>query len=116
MRKAIKSFVYNLCRFRMSTKKKCQTQTFKIRMVFNILFDDMKNRPYFCRGKDCIKKFCKDLKKLGMKIINFEEKKVIPLTNKQMKSYETQKVCHICKEKFCNNKNKKRSLSLHQKI
>ena len=80
------------------------------------LFDDMKNRPYFYRGKDCIKKFCKDLKKLGMKIINFEEKKVIPLTNKQMKSYETQKVCHICKEKFCNNKNKKRSLSLHQKI
>ena len=35
-----------------------------------------------------------------MKIINFEEKNVIPLTNKKMKSYETQKVCHICKEKF----------------
>ena len=51
-----------------------------------------------------------------MKIINFEEKKVVPLTNKQTKSYETQKVCDICKEKFCNNKNKKRSLSLHQKI
>ena len=33
---------------------------------------------------------------------------MIPLTNKEIKSYEKQKVCHICKEKFCNNKNKKK--------
>ena len=44
-----------------------------------------------------------------MEIINFEEKEMILLTNKEIKSYEKQKVCHICKEKFCNNKNKKKS-------
>ena len=31
-----------------------------------------------------------------------------PLKIKEIKSYEKQKVCHICKEKFCNNKNKKK--------
>ena len=44
-----------------------------------------------------------------MEIINFEEKEMIPLTNKEIKSYEKQKVCHICKEKFCSDKNKKKS-------
>ena len=71
-------------------------------------FDDTKNKRYFYRGKDCIEKFCKDLKELGTEIINFEEKEMIPLTNKEIKSYEKQKVFHICKEKFCNNKNKKK--------
>ena len=33
---------------------------------------------------------------------------MIPLTNKEIKSYEKQKVCHICKKKFCYDKNKKK--------
>ena len=32
------------------------------------------------------------------KIINVEEKEMIPLANKEIKSYEKQKVCHICKK------------------
>ena len=71
-------------------------------------FDDTKNKRYFYRGKDCIEKFCKDLKELGTEIINFEEKEMIPLTNKEIKSYEKQKVCHICKKEFCDDKNKKK--------
>ena len=51
-------------------------------------------------------KFCKDLKELGMEIINFEEKEMIPLRNKEIKFFEKQKAYHICKEKFCNDKNK----------
>ena len=68
-----------------------------------------KNRHYFYRGKDCIEKFCKDLKELETEIINFEEKEKITLTNKEIKSYEKQKACHICKEMFCCYKNKKKS-------
>ena len=71
-------------------------------------FDDTKNKRYFYRGKDCIEKFCKDLKELGTEMINFKKKEMIPLTNKEIKSYEKQKVCHICKENFCNDKNKKK--------
>ena len=66
-----------------------------------------KNISYFYKGKDCIEKFCKDLKELGTEIINFEEKEMIPLTNKEIRSYEKQKVCHICKEEFYEDKNKK---------
>ena len=35
-------------------------------------------------------------------------KKKKPLTNKEIKSYEKQKVCYICKENFCDDKNKKK--------
>ena len=72
-------------------------------------FDETKNRRYFYRGKDCIEKFCKDLKELGTEIINFEEKEMIPLTNKEIKSYEKQKVCHICKNSFVMIKRKNKS-------
>ena len=59
-------------------------------------FDDTKNICCFYRGKNCIEKFSKDLKELRMEMINFKQKEMIPLTNKEMKSYEKQKVCYIC--------------------
>ena len=71
-------------------------------------FDDTKSRYCFYRRKDCIENFCKDLKELGTEIINLEEKEMIPLTNKEIESYEKQRVCHICKENFCDDKNKKK--------
>ena len=33
-----------------------------------------------------------------------KKKKMIPLTNEENKSYKEQKTCHICKEKFCMDK------------
>ena len=35
---------------------------------------------------------------------------MIPLTDKDIESYEKQKVCHICKREFCYNKNEKNKL------
>ena len=47
-------------------------------------------------------------------MINFKKKEMITLTNKEIKSYEKQKVCYIC-EKFCDYKNKKPEYNLcHQ--
>ena len=40
-----------------------------------------------------------------MEIINFKKKEMIPLTNKEIKSYEKQNVCYICEKKFCYDKN-----------
>ena len=71
-------------------------------------FDITKNRRCFYRGKDCIEKFCKDLKELGTEIINFEEKEMMPLTNKDIESYKKQTICYICKNKFCCDKNMKK--------
>ena len=37
------------------------------------------------------------------------------LKDKEINFYERQKVCHICKEKFCNDKNKKSDYAFYQK-
>ena len=46
-------------------------------------FDRAKNKLYHYRSKDCMKKFCKDLREHATKIINCEKKKMIPLTVKE---------------------------------
>ena len=55
-----------------------------------------KNKLDCWRGKDCMEKFCKDLRDHAMKMINYEEKEMIPLTFRENKSYEIEKVCYIC--------------------
>ena len=75
-----------------------------------------KNKHYFYRGKDCIEKFCKGLKELVTEMINFKKKEMIPLTNKEIKSYEKQKVCCICEKMFCGDKNKKSEYDLYHKV
>ena len=55
--------------------------------------------------------FCKDLKDQAIKIINYEKKKIIPLTNEEKQPYGNQKKCHICKKEFCTAKNMKKNLN-----
>ena len=62
------------------------------------------NKLNYYRGKDCIEKLCKKLKKCTMKTINYEKKKMIPLTKEENKSHKEQGTCHICEEKFCVDK------------
>ena len=50
-------------------------------------FDESKNKLNYYRGKDCMKKFCKDLRIHATKIINYEKKKVIPLTPEEKINY-----------------------------
>ena len=62
--------------------------------------DESKNKLNFYRGKDCMKKFCKDLKEHATRIINHEKKNIIPLTKEEKINYNDQKVCYICKIEF----------------
>ena len=55
-----------------------------------------------------MKIFCKDLKDQAMKIINYEKKKIIPLTDEEKETYENQKVCYIYEQEFCTNENKEK--------
>ena len=55
-----------------------------------------------------MKIFYRDLKSQAMKIINYEKKEIIPLTDKEQESYENQKVCYICKKELCTDKNNKK--------
>ena len=81
-------------------------------------FDKLKNKGSYYRGKNCMKMFCKDLRNLAMKIINYKKKEMIPLNNEKKESYGKQKVCYICEKEFVliNNTVKSESLSLHRKI
>ena len=66
----------------------------------NCSFDAAKKKLDCYKGKDCMERFCKDLRKHAMKIIYYEKKEMIPLTDAENKSYEEQKVCYICKKEF----------------
>ena len=63
-------------------------------------FDESKNKLNYYRGKDCMKKFCKDLKEHVTRIINYEKKKIIPLTKEEKINYNDQQICYICKKEF----------------
>ena len=63
-------------------------------MLTKCSFDEEKNKFKYYRGIDCIKKFCKKLKKRAIKITNYEENM----------SFKEQETCHICKGKFCMEK------------
>ena len=75
-------------------------------------FDESKNKLNYYKGKDCMKKFCKDLKEHATRIINYEKKKIIPLTKEEKINYNDQKICYICKKEFDTiDKTKSSSLS-----
>ena len=69
-------------------------------------FDKSKNKLNYYRGSDCMKKFCKDLREHATKIINYEKKKMIPLTTEEKIHYDKQKICYICKKEFNINNEK----------
>ena len=63
-------------------------------------FEESKNKLNYYRGKDCMKKFYKNLKEHATRIINYENKKIIPLTKEEKISYNDQQICYICKKEF----------------
>ena len=54
-------------------------------------FDKSKNKLNYYRGKDCMKKFSKDLREHASKIIDYEKKKMIPLTTEEKIYHNKQK-------------------------
>ena len=48
-------------------------------------------------------KVSKDLREHVSKIINYEKKKMIPLTTEEKIYHNKQKICYICKKEFSNN-------------
>ena len=76
----------------------------------NCSFDESKNKISYYRRDDCMKKFCKDLRKNSTRIINYEKKKMIALTTEEKIHHNKQKVCYICKKEFDNNTTKSSSL------
>ena len=63
-----------------------------------------------------MKMFCKDLKDKAMKIINYEKKEMIPLTDEEKETHENKKNCYICEQEFCTDENNKKVFKLKQKV
>ena len=63
-----------------------------------------------------MKIFCKDLNEQAMKIINYEKKEMLPLTDEEKESHENQKVCFICEKEFCTDKENKIEFKKIQKV
>ena len=59
-----------------------------------------------------MKDFCSSLKKHATNIINFEKKKMLPLTKKELKLHQDATACYICRKtflkKFAKDKNYKK--------
>ena len=57
-------------------------------------FDGIENKHDEYKGEDCKQKFCESLREYAMKIINFDKKKIKPLTNEEYELYLNQINCH----------------------
>ena len=62
-------------------------------------FGSNRNKHDYCRGKDCMKNFCKDIREHVMKITNFAKLKMLPLIEKKNRYHYKQKLCCINKFK-----------------
>ena len=89
------------------TEKKARNESSGWAMFTRCSFDKEENKLNYYRGKDCIEELCKKLKEHAMKIIDSKEKEMIPLTHEENNFYNEQEACHICKERFCVDKDDK---------
>ena len=63
-----------------STEKKNKQEMCGYSLFTDCLFDEKNNKLDHYRGKDCLKKFCQDLKKQAKSIVDFGKKEMIELT------------------------------------
>ena len=71
-------------------------------------FDTTKNKFDYHGSKNCMKNFGLDLREHATKIM--KKKEMIPLTKKEEKMHNKQKVGHICKKRFSTDDGKKSTL------
>ena len=60
-----------------------------------------------------MKIFCKDLKEHVTRIVNYEMKPMMALTEEEKESYKSQELCHICEKEFCTNNKEIRKVKDH---
>ena len=63
-------------------------------------FEKSLNGQKYYRGEDCIEKFSIELRSIFTKLINYEQKAMIPLTDDGNVPHENQKVCVYVKKNF----------------
>ena len=69
-------------------------------MFTSCSFDEKNNKLDYYRGKDCLKKFCQDLKKQARSIIDFEKQEMIELTPEEKFRHYIEDESFICGKLF----------------
>ena len=69
------------------TEKKAKHIPSGYSLVTCCSYDKSENERKCYRGEDCMEMLSKDLKEQAMKIINYEKKEMIPLTNEEKELY-----------------------------
>ena len=104
------------CQNNSYTEKKAVHKPSECSLVRCCSFDKSKNERNYYRGEDCMKIFCKDLKEQAMKIINYEKKEMIPLTDEEKEAHENSEVCYICEKEFCTDADNKEEFKNYKKL
>ena len=86
------------------TEKKAKHIASGYSLVTCCSFDKSNNEEKCYRGRYCMRMFCGDLKEQGIKIVSYEQKEMMPLTDEEKESHKNQTICHICEKEFCTNK------------
>ena len=63
-------------------------------------FNNIDNKQCLYRGKGCIKRFCSFLRVHSIDVINFEKKKMLLLTKKELKLHQDATKCYIYGKRF----------------
>ena len=83
-----------------STEKKNKHKMRGYALFTDCSFDEKNNATDYYRGKDCLKRFCQDLKKQAKSIVDFEIKEIVKLTQEEQYKHDSRKCCLICKKLF----------------
>ena len=97
------------------TEKKVKHIALGYSMITCCSFDESNNEEKYYRGEHCMKKFCDNLKEQAIKIMSYEQKGMMPLTDEEKESHKNQQFCHICEKEFCTDK-KDAEFKLKQKV
>ena len=82
-------------------------EAFGFSIVAKSPLTDIKEKNICYRGEDWMEKYCKKLREWVMKIVNYEMKEMIPLTNDEKEYHENRNKCFICNKRFCYDKKNK---------
>ena len=85
---------------KLSTTKLNKHEMCSYSLVTHCSFDEKSNPIDYYRGKDCLKKFCQDLKKQAKSIVDFEIKEMIKLTQEEQYKHDSSKCYFLCKKPF----------------
>ena len=89
-----------------------ECRLFYIPSGFSILtchsFDKSQNKQIYYRGKDCMQNFSLYLGNIFVKLINYQQNPMLPLTDSEKVLHDSQKVCSLCEKEFCTDKNNKK--------